>query len=161
MPMILRTKSLLFMIVLYSSTLGMAAERPTFNKQTCDPRPDILPYWLVDCSIGEYRRAYNRPRYVAGKLAHTFEPSSQEAMVWCEAKRAGLYAKPHMPPMCKRYYFPKPWEILDTGPRPDFATTSSPISFQKPADEAETVGSEPVSAGQEPRKVTEARELLP
>lgn len=101
-----------------------AAERPTFNKFTNDPRPDILPYWLHDWRT-EYRRAYNRPRYVGGWIAHAIEPSSQEAMVWCEAKQLGLYRHPHAPPLCKQYYAPKSWERLETGPRPDFQNGSA------------------------------------
>jgi hypothetical protein len=104
-----------------------AAERPTFNKNTADPRPDILPYWLTD-GHDEYRKIYNRPRYHGGWVAHLIEPSSQEAMVWCEAYQSGLYDKPHTGKQLKRYYGPKPWEILQTGPRPDYSpapTTSA------------------------------------
>jgi hypothetical protein len=96
-----------------------AAERPTFNKNTCDPRPDVLPYWLHS-GHPEYRRAYNRPRHLTGWITYVIEPSSQEAMVWCEAKQLGLYRKPHAPPMYKKYYAPRAWELLDVGPRPDF-----------------------------------------
>ncbi len=112
---------------LFVVTLGLAlglighataAERPTCNKDTCDPRPDILPSWLLDCQ-SSYRRDYNRPRYVAGWFAHLVEPSSLEAMVWCESKQLGLYDKPHQPPLCRYYCFPKPWERYQTGPRPD------------------------------------------
>lgn len=113
------------MLLIWPATLE-AAERPTFNKNTADPRPDILPYWLTD-GHHEYRRLYNRPTYHGGWVAHLIEPTSQEAMVWCEAYQSGLYDKPHTGKHCKRYYGPKPWEILQTGPRPDFipATTTS------------------------------------
>ncbi|MBX3422988.1 MAG: hypothetical protein KF752_15645 [Pirellulaceae bacterium] len=94
-----------------------AAERPTFNKNTCDPRPDILPERWLDC-WDDYRSNHNRPRHFSGWLAHVIEPSSQEAMVWCEAKRLGLYQTKHSPPLCRRYMLPKPWEQLQTGPQP-------------------------------------------
>jgi hypothetical protein len=112
------TKSLLMLALL--AQLAVAGERPTFNKDTCDPRPDILPYWLHDWHQ-DYRSVYNRPRYWPGRIAHTIEPTSQEAMVWCEANQMGLYNGRNCPPAFKQYYYPKPWEILQTGPRPDFA----------------------------------------
>ncbi len=98
---------------------AMAQERPTFNRNTADPRPDILPYWLTDWHT-DYRQQYNRPRYVSGRMAHIIEPTSQEAMVWCEAKQMGLYDTCKHPPVYKSYMHPKPWETLPLGPRPDF-----------------------------------------
>jgi hypothetical protein len=111
------TSSLLMLALLASA--AHASERPTFNKDTCDPRPDIAPYWLHDWYQG-YRRVYNRPRYLSGKIAHVIEPVSQEAMVWQEAKEMGLYNGKNCPPVYKRYNYPRPWEILQTGPRADF-----------------------------------------
>lgn len=94
-------------------------ERPSFNHYTNDPRPDIWTYPVWN-AWPEYRRTYNRPRYVGGYLAHKVAPSSQEAMVWCENVAAGRYDKKHTPPVYKRYFAPKPWEVLNTGARPDF-----------------------------------------
>ena len=42
-------------------------------------------------------------------------------MSWQENYCAGNYDKHHTPPMYKTYYYPKPWEVLLTGARPDFA----------------------------------------
>lgn len=118
-----------------------AGERPTFNKETCDPRPDILPYWLTTAHT-DYRQIYNRPRYWPGRIAHCIEPTCQEAMVWCEANQMGLYNGFNQPPVYKTYNAPKPWEILATGPRPDFkkptassagAANSTTTSQQPPA----------------------------
>jgi len=81
-----------------------------------------------------------------GWLAHIVEPSSQEAMVWCEAKQYGLYQKPHAPPMCKRYYAPRAWELLDTGPRPDFVKSPQrldPQSFELDGGPAESINASP------------------
>lgn len=97
---------------------AIAAERPTLN-HTRDPRPDILPHPLQQHHV-EYRLAYNRPRYISGWIAYKIARSSQEAMVWQENLQAGNYDQKHMPPMYKRYFAPKPWEVLQTGPRPDF-----------------------------------------
>ena len=113
----LQTLALLACSIIVGST--QAAERPTFNHDTCDPRPDILPYWIHN-SIPEYRLRYNRPRFLTGYIAHKISPTSQEAMVWKENVAAGSYKKPHMPPRYKRYFAPKPWEALQTGARPDF-----------------------------------------
>ncbi len=109
----------LFFALPASAHWMVAAERPTM-KVTRDPRPDILAHPLYD-SYTEYRRRYNRPRFVSGWVASKIAPSSQEAMVWRENYAAGRYDRKHMPPMFKRYYAPKPWEVLLTGPRADFA----------------------------------------
>lgn len=102
---------------------AQAAERPTLV-DTCDPRPDILPRPFYE-NHTEYRQQYNRPRYMTGWIMHRISPTSQEAMVWCENNCAGSYDEKHMPPRYKRYFAPKPWEVLQTGARPDFpkATT--------------------------------------
>ncbi len=117
-----------------------AAERPTL-KNTCDPRPDILPHPFYHQRT-EYRRQYNRPRYVTGWLAYKIEPTSQEAMVWYENYRAGVYDQKHAPARYKRYFGPKPWEALQIGARPDFQQVSkqavpmpqSPITNQAPEE---------------------------
>ncbi len=97
-----------------------AQERPTLNV-TRDPRPDILPYhWHY--VLPEYRRDYNRPRYWTGWIAAQISPTSQEAMVWCENVHAGAYDVRNAPPRYKRYFAPKPWEVLQTGARPDIRT---------------------------------------
>lgn len=118
-----------------------AGERPTLNKKTCDPRPDILPHPWYE-SRPEYRRTYNRPRYLSGWIAHRIAPTSQEAMVWCENLRAGAYEVKNSPPRYKRYFGPKPWEVLQTAARPDFARSSpqnasSPASLEDPAPKVE------------------------
>lgn len=75
-----------------------------------------------------YRRQYNRPTYLGGKLAAKIEPSSQEAMAFHRAEELGLYdnngvkgalAGKHCPPkrVEQHYFYPKPWEVLAVGPR--------------------------------------------
>lgn len=120
---------------------GDAAERPTLKHNTRDPRPDIIPHPLYDSHV-EYRRAYNRPTYIGGWIAHKISATSQEAMVWSENLQAGNYAQKHMPPMYKRYYAPKPWEVLPTGPRPDYAKKKSVT--RTPAASADTATENPV-----------------
>ncbi len=99
-------------------------ERPNLN-HTADPRPNILPNELYNFHV-PYRLRYNRPQYHVGKaMYHVISPTSQEAMVWKENVDAGRYDGHHCPPMYKGYYYPKPWEILNTGPRPNFSTVNS------------------------------------
>ncbi len=113
------------------ASISLASERPTLN-HTADPRPDILPRPLYYAHT-EYRRAYNRPRFTTGWLADKISPTSQEAMVWQENVQAGRYAGKHCPPVYKTYYYQKPWEALQTGPRPDYA---KPASQNRPRNEA-------------------------
>lgn len=109
-----------FMICLgfaVNSPLSPAAERPTLVK-TCDPRPDILPRPFYE-NHTEYRAQYNRPRYLPGWIAFEISRTSQEAMAFEENYCVGNYSEKHMPPMCKYYMYPKPWEMMDTGARPN------------------------------------------
>lgn len=125
-------------LLLQGAPASFSAERPTMNV-TCDPRPDILahPFYYAHT---EYRRAYNRPRFLSGWLVAQIEPTSQEAMVWYENLQAGRYDKKHMPPVYKTYCYPKPWEALQTGPRPDFSkpkTTPAKIQADSKAEAIE------------------------
>ena len=65
-----------------------------------------------------HRRVYNRPTYIGGKIAYWIAPSSQEAMAWHRAEHSGAYEPPKK---CLRleqhYFYPKPWEVLQVGPR--------------------------------------------
>lgn len=60
-------------------------------------------------------------------------------MVWAENYREGNYDEKHMPPTYKRYFAPKPWEVLNTGARPD-------TPKQKKQFEVEPIRAEPVRA---------------
>ncbi len=64
-----------------------------------------------------HRRKYNRPSNIGGWLAYWAAPSSQEAMAWHNATHRGNY-KEKMPRTEMRYFYPKPWEMLSIGPRP-------------------------------------------
>jgi hypothetical protein len=64
-----------------------------------------------------YRRRYNRPTNLGGKIAYHIAPTSQEAMRWHKATHHGHY-KNHAPRMVAHYFYPKPWESLRIGPRP-------------------------------------------
>ncbi len=63
-----------------------------------------------------YRRVYNRPTYLGGKIAYLIAPSSQEAMAWHKAEHIGAY-KNHLPRIENTYFYPKPWEAMRIGQR--------------------------------------------
>lgn len=126
----MRTFNILCVCVCFTCSLSQAAERPTLLK-TNDPRPDILPRPFYD-NHTEYRAQYNRPRFYTGWLAYEVSRTSQEAMVWQENYCAGNYDRHHMPPICKTYYYPKPWEVLNVRARPDFAS-ANPKTQRVPA----------------------------
>lgn len=144
-----------------SSTAG-AAERPTLNHYTRDPRPDILVHPVYDAYV-PYRRQYNRPRFWGGWVAAQIAPSSLEAMSWEENLRAGRYDEKHMPPMCKYYYAPKPWEVLATGARPDRTQTNAnqPMELQRLAPSRENLdpGVDEPNAIPEPIKTSAIKPL--
>ncbi len=167
----MRTFSLLCVsLCVVLGSFASAAERPTLLK-TCDPRPDILPRPFYD-NHTEYRAQYNRPRKVTGWLAYNMSRTSQEAMVWQENYCAGNYDQHHMPPVYKRYNYPKPWEALNVGARPDFAD-AQPATARVPSltatEELEEVNlvapkEAEVDNGQEvdaQDKVRAAKELVP
>jgi len=79
-------------------------------------REDILSHHIWN-ALPEYRKTYNRPRYISGYAAHIIEPSSQEAMAWQTNYCNGNYAR-HSGPYVPHYYYPKPWESLKTSGRP-------------------------------------------
>ena len=87
----------------------------------CEWLPLHLPIDLIG-PLGNklpmsYRRRYNRPTKLGGKVAYYVAPSSQEAMRWHKATHLGYY-KNHAPRMVAHYFYPKPWESLRVGPRP-------------------------------------------
>jgi hypothetical protein len=85
----------------------------------------VLPYIDVIGPIGNrlppsYRRKYNRPTNLGGMLMYYIAPSSLEAMAWHKAAHAGAYQKPKKHLRLEQHYFyPKPWEALRIGARPD------------------------------------------
>ena len=101
------------------SSLGLAGD--WLSGTYLDPalqRTDFFSHSLWN-SHPEYRKVYNRPRYVSGYLAYKIEPSSQEAMAWQTNYCNGNYAN-HSGANVPHYYYPKPWESLKTVARPDF-----------------------------------------
>ncbi len=144
-----------------SAAVLHAGERPTLV-HTNDPRPDILPHPFYE-NHTEYRARYNRPRFIGGWIAYNVSRTSQEAMSWKENYCAGNYDKHHMPPMYKTYYYPKPWEVLLTGARPDFAnakakTLSNPASAIEQIAIPDEEGTPVDEKGSSSRKRTNSRQ---
>lgn len=79
-----------------------------FRFEPIPPVGNQLPY--------SYRAKYNRPRWIAGKIAYYISPTSQEAMSWHEHVHRGSYRN-HDGRIEKMYLFTKPWEIFTVGPR--------------------------------------------
>lgn len=100
------------------------AHHPDKENQPVHPRIDVIPP-LGNSLPMSYRRKYNRPSKWMGKIAYHIAPSSQEAMAWHRATHRGYY-KNHSPRMVTHYFYPKPWEALRIGARPD--TTSENAS---------------------------------
>ncbi|MCU0706838.1 MAG: hypothetical protein MUF23_00950 [Pirellula sp.] len=88
-------------------------------------RPDIFPRVIIN-NVPGHREVYNRPRYLTGKFLYHFEPTSQEAMAWETNVCNGNYRN-HRGAYVPMYYYPKPWEALNTRARPDFA---KPVGLQ-------------------------------
>ncbi|WP_158222756.1 hypothetical protein [Rhodopirellula sp. MGV] len=93
------------------------AHHPDRENQTVHQRVDLIGPVGNRLPAG-YRRTYNRPTYIGGKVAYYIAPSSQEAMAWHRAEHRGLYNEPCRDKrVTDLYFYPKPWEALLTGPR--------------------------------------------
>lgn len=97
------------------------------HKHLVDADPDIAGA-VQNALPLSYRERYNRPRFVGGMFAYLVSPNSLEALSWHENMHRGSYWPPHQPPVCKKYYYPKPWEVLPTGPRPDIKVSDMEVS---------------------------------
>ena len=93
------------------------AHHPDKENYRVHPRYDLigpLGTWLPP----SYRRQFNRPRNVSGKISYYIAPSSLEAMSWHAATHRNAY-KDHKPRTVMHYFYPKPWQAMQTGPRPN------------------------------------------
>lgn len=102
-----------------------AAHKPDRETQPAHQRIDVIGP-LGNRFPPSYRRVYNRPTYLGGKVAYLIAPSSQEAMAWHKAEHIGAY-KNHLPRIENAYFYPKPWEAMRIGQR---------VSVLEPAKQA-------------------------
>ncbi len=84
----MRWSLLLLMVVSLATTLP--AHHPNKECQDVHPRCDLIGP-LGNRLPMSYRRRFNRPRYLGGKIAYLIAPSSQEAMAWHDAVHLGAY----------------------------------------------------------------------
>lgn len=106
-------------ILLSAVTLSGAADahHPDRENHPVTPRIDVIGPIGNNLKPG-YRRKYNRPRYLGGKIAYHIAPTSQEAMAWHRAVHSGAYQHPKKHLRIEQHYFyPKPYEALVIGPR--------------------------------------------
>ena len=108
-----------------SLTATSMAHHPDREHHRVHPYYDLIPPLGNHLPLS-YRRKYNRPRKTLGKMAYYFAPSSQEAMAWHNAQHRGYYEH-HRPRMVTHYFYPKPWEALRTGARPETAVDGEAI----------------------------------
>ena len=109
-------------IVLAGSVAGTShAHHPDRAKKPVRQRIDCIGP-LGNNLRPSYRRVYNRPTNLQGKIAYWIAPTSQEAIAWHRAKHVSAYKRglPRQEPL---YFYPKPWESLQIGPRPVRAST--------------------------------------
>lgn len=115
---------LIAVLALLTNDRTASAQFPNWKAKPVRPRIDVIPPLGNNLPLS-YRARMNRPSYLAGRIAYTFEPTSQEAMAWQKAWERGYYAD-HAPRMETHYLYPKPWEVLGVGAKP------------KPGDDAKT-----------------------
>ena len=116
--------------LLLTGSVAAWADHPTlwpeppigYNFEPIPPLGNNLP--------PSYRARYNRPRYLAGKIAYHIAPTSQEAMSWHVNVHRGAYRN-HAGWIEPMYMYPKPWEVLPVGPR----TPVSRIDLEAPPEE--------------------------
>ncbi|TWT84011.1 hypothetical protein CA13_54850 [Planctomycetes bacterium CA13] len=106
---------LLVLVVATMVSTPVLAHHPDRKCQPVHPRYDVIGP-LGNRLPESYRRSYNRPTYLGGKIAYKIAPSSQEAMAWHRAEHRCAYDK------CEgrrvpQYFYPKPWEALKVGAR--------------------------------------------
>ena len=121
----MRWLSLFVFVASLSATLQ--AHHPNKECQRVHPRIDVIPPLGTHLPMS-YRRRYNRPTNLGGKIAYHIAPSSQEAMAWHEATHNGAYSK-HRGRIEKHFFYPKPWEALLVGPR-KAAAEELPADYQ-------------------------------
>ena len=111
-----RMRLLILLFLVLPASTNLWGHGPYLSLPPTHPRFDPIPP-LGNRLPPSYRRVYNRPTYVGGKLAHVLAPTSQEAMSWHEHVHRGSYRN-HAGRIEPLYFYPKPWEVLTVGPRP-------------------------------------------
>jgi hypothetical protein len=123
-------RSLIALTLLLGFVATVRAHHPDRENQRVHPRIDLIGP-LGTRLPPSYRRVYNRPTSIGGKIAYYIAPSSQEAMAWHNATHRGYY-RDHRPRIEMHYFYPKPWEALKIGARRPTVpgTTETPLEYE-------------------------------
>ena len=111
--------------LLIGFSLDLSAHQPDHENRRVWPRIDLIPPLGVWMDAG-YARLYNRPARRTGWLAYQLAPTSREAMAWHEASHQQAY-KLDRGRLEKHYFYQKPWEGIQMGPRPETVSTENTI----------------------------------
>ncbi|KAA1258868.1 hypothetical protein LF1_13920 [Rubripirellula obstinata] len=108
-----RLTTILFLAL--ASVTSVDAHHPDRENQPVRPRIDVIGPIGNRLPIS-YRRRYNRPTNIGGKIAYKIAPTSQEAMAWHAATHRGDY-KRKAGRVVETYYYAKPYDVLPMGTR--------------------------------------------
>lgn len=133
--------SLILSMGLIAIATTATAHPPDRGRQTVRPRYDLIGPIGNRLSPG-YRRRYNRPTDLGGRIAYKIAPSSQEAMAWHAAKHRGDYDC-HRGAVVPYYEFARPWEALPVGRRRDSKAELPDNQRELPEDQQELLGDAP------------------
>ncbi|XZE54701.1 hypothetical protein SH139x_000679 [Planctomycetaceae bacterium SH139] len=123
-------RNLLSLAILFTVSTVALADHPTWPTPPVDYRFEPIPP-LGNRLPYSYRARFNRPSYLGGAISHIIAPSSQEAMSWHEHVHMGSYRN-HAGRIEKKYFYPKPWEVLTVGPRTSRAPAGEPMPIADP-----------------------------
>ncbi|QDT03204.1 hypothetical protein K227x_15860 [Rubripirellula lacrimiformis] len=112
----LLTRTAVAAVIVVSACASADAHHPDRENQPVHARVDVIGP-LGNRLPASYRRRYNRPTNIGGKIAYWIAPTSQEAMAWHKATHQKAY-ECDRPRLETHYFYPKPYEALKVGPRP-------------------------------------------
>ena len=116
-----------FALLIMSVSSSAFAHEPCRECQPVRPRIDVIGPIGTNLPPS-YRRTFNRPRFLPGKIAYLIAPSSQEAIAWHKAEHQCAYAN-NLGRIEPHYFYPKPWEALKVGPRATLASKKSSLQL--------------------------------
>lgn len=136
-------------------TVNAMAHEPNRECQCVKPRVDVIG--PIGANLRpSYRRVYNRPTYLQGRLAYLIAPTSQEAIAWHKADHKGAY-KNELGRIEPRYFYKKPWEALRQGPR--LSNVEMQETTLQPLPEVDAAEMLPQPEEPQPEELPEPEEL--
>ena len=113
--------SILFAATSFSAA---SAHHPDRENQPVRQRIDVIGP-VGNRLPPSYRRRFNRPTNLGGKIAYKIAPTSQEAMAWHAATHRGDY-QCNAGRSVETFFYPKPYEVLTIGTREKQSSTVVP-----------------------------------